>query len=123
MWAYNVSITSELYFKVNQYLSDEIPLFEFEDWFYANLGELVGLPPSNELVLAGEIQLGLSELGNEDITEGQFRKNLAMVQHNETYIISGTPSITSVSAGVGTSGTIVTGDNLSDDSIILVPNP
>lgn len=123
MWAYNVSITSELYFKINQYLGDEIPLSEFEDWFYANLGNLVMLPPSNELVLAGEIQLGLSELSNEDTTEAQFRKNLAMVQHNETYIFSGTQSTTSVSAGVGISGTIVTGDNLSDDSIILVPTP
>ncbi len=122
MWVYDTTITSEFYVKITQYLRGEISLSAFEDWFYCNLGDIIALPPSAELHLAGEIQLGLAEMSNGDMAEDQFRGNLKVfVERGTKFIISGSASIAcTVSTGSGISNTVLIGNIIPDFSSMPV---
>lgn len=68
--------TSELYEKAIQYLNNEISLAELENWLVPRLGEVLALPTGLELDLAGEIELGLSEMSGGHLKEDDFKTEL-----------------------------------------------
>jgi len=68
--------TSELYEKAIQYLNNEISLAELENWLVPRLGEVLALPTGLELDLAGEIELGLSEMSGGHLKEDDFKNEL-----------------------------------------------
>ena len=71
-----MSITYEIYNKVIQYLNGDIKLSDLENWIVPNLERVVNLPPSPERDLAGEIELGLSEMTAGHRTENEFKTEL-----------------------------------------------
>ncbi len=68
-----MNITSEIYKKVTEYLNNEIPLSQLENWLLPNLGQILNLPPCSARDLAGDIELGLAEISNSQRTESEFR--------------------------------------------------
>ncbi len=117
MWAYDITVSSVFYIRTNQYLNGELSLDKFEKWFYQNLFELMELPLSEELFLAGEIQLGLAEISNGDITEEKFKEQLSSFLKSGAFITSGKEFSTYVvSSGSGSSATVMSGNIITYSS-------
>jgi hypothetical protein len=121
MWVSDISILPEVHSKIRSYTKGEIDLSELERWFYNNIGELLSLPPSLELYLAGEIQLGLAELTNDDIVEDEFKKNLEDLLNPGDILFFGSPNATyEIIAGTVSSTPIIFGSLPYDLKCIAV---
>ena len=95
-----MNITSTVYDMVMRYLNNVIELSALEDWFMANLGEILELPPCPAKDLAAEVELGLSEISNGAVSEDKFKVELrALVAGSEFFTFGQTKSSYSISTG------------------------
>lgn len=109
-----MNITSEIYKKVIQYLNNEISLSQFEDWFLPNLGQILSLPSCPAVDLAGDIELGLAEMSDGNLTESAFRSVMRNILESGTEFVFGEPitSAFSISTSTGDPSAILLDDTI-----------
>ena len=72
----NSSLLSEIRDHLRQYLSREITLDDFRDWFDAETWDIIDKCPAATQQLAGEIELRVAEFTNGHRTEDDLRTTL-----------------------------------------------
>ena len=72
----NSSLLSEIRDHLRQYLSREITLDAFRDWFDAETWDIIDKCPAATQQLAGEIELRVAEFTNGHRTEDDLRTTL-----------------------------------------------
>ncbi len=72
----NSSLLSEIRDHLRQYLSREITLDAFRDWFDAETWDIIDKCPAATQQLAGEIELRVAEFTNGHLCETELRTML-----------------------------------------------
>jgi len=72
----NSSLLSEIRDHLRQYLSREITLDDFRDWFDAETWDIIDKCPAATQQLAGEIELRVAEFTNGHLSETELRTML-----------------------------------------------
>lgn len=109
-----MNITSEIYKKVIEYLNNEIPLAGLENWLLSNLGQILSLPPCLARELAGDIELSLAEMSEDNLTESEFRSVMRNILESGTEFVFGEPitSAFSISTSMGDPSVILLDDTI-----------
>jgi hypothetical protein len=79
----NSSLLSEIRDHLRQYLSREITLDAFRDWFDAETWDIIDKCPAATQQLAGEIELRVAEFTNGHLSETELRTMLQNLPDRE----------------------------------------